>query len=67
MSKFHTIWNEERFINFDELVTEEVVEEIPTLEGPQLNPNLYRRVEELELSVRSANCLANANIQYIEC
>ena len=34
-------------------------------EGPKLNPNLYRRGDELELSVRSANCLANANIHYI--
>lgn len=54
------------FINFDEAdisVPEEV--ELPTEELPSLNPNLYRRVEELELSVRSANCLANANIQYI--
>ena len=53
------------FINFDEIVTEEVVEERRTEDGPQLNPNLYRRVEELELSVRSANCLANANIQHL--
>lgn len=54
------------FINFDEAqITEEVVEEMPMEEGPDLNPNLYRRVEELELSVRSANCLANANIQYL--
>jgi DNA-directed RNA polymerase subunit alpha len=29
---------------------------------PQFNENLYRSVEELELSVRSANCLKNANI-----
>lgn len=53
------------FINFDEVATEVVVEEMPPTEWPRLNPNLYRRVEELELSVRSANCLANANIQYI--
>jgi len=33
--------------------------------GSQFNPNLYRTVEELELSVRSANCLQNANIRYI--
>jgi len=33
--------------------------------GSQFNPNLYRSVEELELSVRSANCLQNANIKYI--
>lgn len=32
---------------------------------PQFNANLYRSVEELELSVRSANCLQNANIKYI--
>jgi DNA-directed RNA polymerase subunit alpha len=30
-----------------------------------LNPNLFRSVDELELSVRSANCLQNANIRYI--
>lgn len=54
------------FINFDEaqvLVPEEVSQKLEVT--PQLNVNLYRRVEELELSVRSANCLANANIQYI--
>jgi DNA-directed RNA polymerase subunit alpha len=30
-----------------------------------LNENLFRSVEELELSVRSANCLQNANITLI--
>ncbi|MEE2644075.1 MAG: DNA-directed RNA polymerase subunit alpha [Myxococcota bacterium] len=29
------------------------------------NENLYRSVDELELSVRSANCLQNANIRYV--
>ena len=29
------------------------------------NPNLLKKVEELELSVRSANCLKNDNIVYI--
>jgi len=53
------------FINFDEAVTEEVVEQKLEMEVPKLNPHLYRRVEELELSVRSANCLANASIQYL--
>lgn len=55
------------FINFDESkIQEEIFEEEKREEGiPSLNPNLYRRVEELELSVRSANCLANANIEYI--
>ncbi len=52
------------FINFEEL-PEPVVEEAPKEEGPRLNENLYRRVDELELSVRSANCLQNANIKYI--
>jgi len=34
-------------------------------EATPLNPNLYKSVDELELSVRSANCLQNANIRYI--
>jgi DNA-directed RNA polymerase subunit alpha len=33
--------------------------------GMSLNENLFRPVEDLELSVRSANCLKNANIRYI--
>ena len=51
------------FINFDEAVDEptEDVEE----EEPKFNENLYRTVDELELSVRSANCLQNANIKFI--
>ena len=50
------------FINFDEPV-ESV---IPAADEPTpLNPNLFRSVDELELSVRSANCLENANIRYI--
>ncbi len=32
---------------------------------PELNPNLYRSVDELELSVRSANCLRTAGIKLI--
>ena len=52
------------FINFNEADEPEAVEE--KLEGsPRFNENLNRRVDELELSVRSANCLANANIRYI--
>ena len=50
------------FINFEER------EEAPmgALEEPEpVNPNLFRSVDELELSVRSANCLQNANIRYI--
>ncbi len=52
------------FINFDEEAepSEEVeVEE----EREKLNENLYRSVDELELSVRSANCLKNAGIKLI--
>lgn len=33
--------------------------------GPKLNENLFRRIDELELSVRSSNCLENADIKYI--
>jgi DNA-directed RNA polymerase subunit alpha len=50
------------FINFEE--PEEAVQ--PLAEEPSsLNPNLFKSVDELELSVRSANCLQNANIRYI--
>ncbi|HET9554464.1 MAG TPA: DNA-directed RNA polymerase subunit alpha [Anaeromyxobacteraceae bacterium] len=51
------------FINFDE--TEEPVEEVKPIEETKLNENLFRSVDELELSVRSANCLQNANIKTI--
>jgi len=51
------------FINFDEAI-EEPVEEDEEEEIP-FNENLYRTVDELELSVRSANCLQNAQIKYI--
>ena len=49
------------FVNFEEQ-KETVVEESD--EEP-LNDNLFRSVDELELSVRSANCLQNANIRLI--
>ncbi len=49
------------FINFQE--EPEPEEETP--EEPKLNDNLFRTVDELELSVRSANCLKNADIKYI--
>ncbi len=51
------------FLNFEE--EPEPVTEIKEERGPQFNPNLLRSVEELELSVRSANCLQNANIRHI--
>jgi DNA-directed RNA polymerase subunit alpha len=50
------------FINFEEpraQVEKEAASELP------FNKNLLRKVEELELSVRSANCLKNDNIVYI--
>jgi len=50
------------FVNFDE-PTEVVVREKPT--EPEFNKNLLRKVDELELSVRSMNCLKNDNIIYI--
>lgn len=50
------------FINFEELPEE--LEEKPGEPG-KLNENLFRNVEELELSVRAANCLKAADIKYI--
>ncbi len=50
------------FINFDEPTA--VAEEKKDDELP-FNKNLLRKVDELELSVRSANCLKNDNIIYI--
>ena len=50
------------FINFEEAAESAEVEIEST---PALNDNLFRPVAELELSVRSANCLQNADIKYI--
>ncbi len=50
------------FINFEEPI--ETLQPLPEEPAP-LNPNLFKSVDELELSVRSANCLQNANIRYI--
>ena len=50
------------FINFEE--PRHPSEEIRPSELP-FNKNLLRKVDELELSVRSANCLKNDNIVYI--
>jgi DNA-directed RNA polymerase subunit alpha len=50
------------FINFEE--ESETLAKDDRQEEP-LNENLFRTVEELELSVRSANCLQNANIHLI--
>lgn len=50
------------FINFDESLEPELVVED---DEPEFNENLLRPVDELELSVRSFNCLQNAGIKYI--
>ena len=50
------------FINFEEPMVEEIKVES---DEPELNRHLLRKVDELELSVRSANCLKNDNIVYI--
>ncbi len=50
------------FITFEEPKAEVVEEMVPEL---AFNPALLKKVDELELSVRSANCLKNDNIVYI--
>tara|TARA_B100001027_G_scaffold48935_1_gene32338 strand:- start:499 stop:1527 length:1029 start_codon:yes stop_codon:yes gene_type:complete len=50
------------FVNFDE-PQEVAITESP--KEPEFNRNLLRKVDELELSVRSMNCLKNDNIIYI--
>ncbi|GHD08326.1 DNA-directed RNA polymerase subunit alpha [Tianweitania populi] len=50
------------FVNFDEPQKEQVSEQVTEL---AFNPSLLKKVDELELSVRSANCLKNDNIVYI--
>ena len=50
------------FVNFEEPRREEATPSIPQL---AFNPALLKKVDELELSVRSANCLKNDNIVYI--
>ena len=50
------------FINFDE---PEIQQDQISNEKLSFNPHLLKKVEELELSVRSANCLKNDNIIYI--
>jgi DNA-directed RNA polymerase subunit alpha len=51
------------FINFEETPEEEL--DFPTTEDERLLEQLNRSVEELELSVRSYNCLKNADIRLI--
>nr|WP_210281718.1 DNA-directed RNA polymerase subunit alpha [Pseudochelatococcus contaminans] len=50
------------FVNFEEPRREEAAVTTPQL---PFNPALLKKVDELELSVRSANCLKNDNIVYI--
>ena len=50
------------FVNFDEPQKEVASEAVTEL---AFNPALLKKVDELELSVRSANCLKNDNIVYI--
>jgi len=50
------------FVNFDEPQKEVAAEAVHEL---AFNPALLKKVDELELSVRSANCLKNDNIVYI--
>ena len=50
------------FVNFEEPRKEVAAEAIPDL---AFNPAFLKKVDELELSVRSANCLKNDNIVYI--
>jgi DNA-directed RNA polymerase subunit alpha len=52
----------EIFVNFEEPKKAETAPSIPEL---AFNPALLKKVDELELSVRSANCLKNDNIVYI--
>jgi DNA-directed RNA polymerase subunit alpha len=50
------------FVNFEEPTKEKAQDTVPEL---AFNPALLKKVDELELSVRSANCLKNDNIVYI--
>jgi len=50
------------FVNFEEPTKEKAQDAVPEL---AFNPALLKKVDELELSVRSANCLKNDNIVYI--
>tara|TARA_B100000700_G_scaffold228925_1_gene252998 strand:- start:488 stop:1513 length:1026 start_codon:yes stop_codon:yes gene_type:complete len=50
------------FVNFDE---PKEIEKTPKIIEPEFNKNLLKKVDELELSVRSMNCLKNDNIIYI--
>jgi DNA-directed RNA polymerase subunit alpha len=56
----------ELLMNFPEIAPqEETVEHDETRPRAELNENLFRNVDELELSVRASNCLKTANIRSI--
>ncbi|MDD4730365.1 MAG: DNA-directed RNA polymerase subunit alpha [Desulfovibrio sp.] len=50
------------FINFDEMSSAQQPDDEDTV---NLNPNLFKSIDELELSVRATNCLKAANIQLV--
>ena len=50
------------FVNFQDEPQQERRDDRPSI---PLNDNLFRSVDELEFSVRSQNCLQNADIKYI--
>lgn len=50
------------FINFDEMSSAQQPDDDDTV---NLNPNLFKSIDELELSVRATNCLKAANIQMV--
>lgn len=52
------------FINFDVAKYDKPVEKV-TSDEPDFNRNLLKTIDELELSVRSYNCLKNENISYV--
>jgi len=51
------------FINFDEQTSEEETKDKSG--SKSLNTNLFKTIDELELSVRATNCLKSANINYV--
>jgi DNA-directed RNA polymerase subunit alpha len=53
------------FVNFDEVEEEAAARVVSAPASVAMNDNLYKEVSTLELSVRAANCLENANIKYI--
>jgi len=51
------------FINFDEQSSDE--EQANSASGEDVNPSLFKGIDELELSVRATNCLKSANIRTV--